>query len=139
MSIPRNFICRSAKELLEETKRTLEQLTDSVEQDERCLDKLREENRKLRDEYDKDADIAVLKSEIADLQEDLRRGFRISKAEKAAIEDWMEEHEIEKHSGVHFRGCSGGGYQYIFAPTAIGTYATVRCSCGEEFHFKELG
>lgn len=123
----------------EKIKECVTQLEEAYKWSEENRKEWRDMYNKLRDEYDKDADIAALKSEIADLQEALHRSFRISKAEKASIEDWMEEHEIEKHSGVHFRGCSGGGYQYIFAPTAIGTYATVRCSCGEEFHFKELG
>lgn len=88
----------------EKIKECVTQLEEAYKWSEENRKEWRDMYNKLRDEYDKDADIAALKSEIADLQEALHRGFRISKAEKAAIEDWMEEHEIEKHSGVHFRG-----------------------------------
>ena len=129
-----------------ETDKLGEKIKECVTQLEEAY-KWSEENRKewrdmyneLRDEYDKDADIAALKSEIADLQEALHRGFRISEEEDEEIKAWREQHENERHGGVHFRGCSGGGYTYYFVPTGIGTAGTIRCSCGEEFTFRELG
>lgn len=139
MSIPRNFICRSTETIVTEAKEILDELAGKMNRQEEHYKELREEYQKLRDEYDKDVEVAALKSEIADLQEALYRGFRISKEEDAEIKTWKEQHENEKHGGRHIRGCSGGGYIYYFVPTGIGTAGTIRCSCGAEFDFRELG
>ena len=48
-------------------------------------------------------------------------------------------HNLKKHgSETIYYGAIGGGMTYIFTPTSIGTVCKVKCSCGEEFCFREL-
>lgn len=101
---------------------------------------LEKENEKLKSEHYKDNEIAKLKQENERLQEDYWRGFPISKSEKEAIDNWWKKHREEKHGGkLYSGGAIGGGPEYRFIPTSIGTVGEVICSCGEKFCFCELG
>ena len=99
----------------------------------------------LRDNYDKDADIAELQARIAELERERRHSFPISEDESLAIREWQLEHEKTVHNlvteeqRIRAQGCSGGRYTYIFLPTGIGTAGKIRCSCGAEFEFQHLG
>lgn len=64
--------------------------------------------------------------------------FIITDKEEAAIKKWQKKHVKEKHNGNNYSGAIGGRYTYEFIPTSIGDIGIVRCSCGEEFCFKEL-
>ena len=115
---------------------SLEEILDEIKEEfllkEKTIKKLREENTLLRDEHYKDNEIAQLKRKLKKAQDDLNRGFDISKEEWAAIQEWHREHS-------HYSGAIGGNVIYIFTPTSIGTIGVVKCtSCGEEFCFREL-
>ena len=98
--------------------------------------RLEETIEKLKSEAYKDEELAMWKSRCEKAEADARRGFPISEKEDAAIKKWTEEHE-KIHPGGH--GCSGGKYSYHFVPTAIGTSGVIKCSCGAEFEFQEIG
>ena len=97
-----------------------------------------ERARKLREEYDKDEEVAQLKKYIETLEKENRTGFPITEEENEKIREWQEQHIKEKHNGNSYAGAIGGNYTYEFVPTSIGVVGTVKCSCGEEFCFQEI-
>lgn len=102
------------------------------------LEDAQEQVRKLREEYDKDEEVAKLKKRIKLLEEESRNGFPITKEENEKIREWQQEHTKEKHGRNFYSGAIGGSYTYEFIPTSIGTIGTVKCSCGEEFCFQKI-
>lgn len=117
-----------------------------IESYEDTIKRLKEENRKLKDEVWKDEELQDMKEQLDKMKAKYYRGFPISKQEEIAIKEWKEKHEEEVHGlktslqRMNAQGASGGGYSYIFYPTAIGCSGVVRCnSCGEEFEFCEIG
>lgn len=105
---------------------------------------LEKENRKLKDEHYKDAELEKVSQELKQCKAEMRRGFPISEEEQNAINKWCEQHENEKHGvntkekRMRFQGCCGGRYTYEFVPTSIGTVGKIKCSCGETFTFSDL-
>ena len=106
---------------------------------------LEEENKKLKDEAWKDAELQAMKEEMKLMKAEYYRGFHISESEEKAINEWKRKHEEEVHGlktnkdRLRAGGCIGGRYSYHFVPTSIGTSCTIRCSCGAEFEFREIG
>lgn len=106
---------------------------------------LEEENKKLKEKSYKDEELQSIKEQLDKMKKDYWRGFPISEKEEKAIEAWKEKHEKEVHGLIteelrmKSQGVSGGRYSYHFVPTAIGTSGVVRCSCGAEFEFQEIG
>ena len=117
-----------------------------VESYEYAIEKLKEENKKLKDGVWKDEELQDIKEQLDKMKSDYHRGFNITEKEDATIKEWKKKHEEEVHSLTTFKarmraqGVSGGRYSYIFYPTAIGCSGVVRCdACGEEFEFCEIG
>ena len=82
----------------------------------------------MKSEHYKDEQLKEISERLKALEKDYYRGFPISEGEMLAIQKWQEEHEISQHNNKnHYHGCSGGGYSYIFYPTAIGTSAVCKC------------
>ena len=106
---------------------------------------LEEENRKLKEEYNKDEEIQKMQERLDKMQKDYWRGFPITEVEDNAIMKWCEKHDMEAHGLTNNKlrmkaeGCSGGKYSYSFVPTALGTSGVIRCHCGAEFEFQEIG
>ena len=94
---------------------------------------------KLNDRFAVDKEIARLNEIIDNQDEQLHCGFNISRQEYQAITEWVRQHNLTKHGSEYvYRGAIGGGLTYIFAPTGIGMVGKVKCSCGEEFCFRNL-
>lgn len=117
-----------------------------IESYEDTIERLKEENRKLKDEVWKDEELQNMKEQLDKMKAKYYRGFPISKQEEIAIKEWKENHEEEVHGlktslqRMNAQRASGGRYSYIFYPTAIGCSGVVKCnSCGEEFEFCEIG
>jgi tRNA nucleotidyltransferase/poly(A) polymerase len=107
------------------------------------IDHLNTENKSLRnqvDNWNKDKVIQELQEEIRLLRNVSydQTEFSISTEELATCREWEQKHMHDKHRGKHF-GCIGGNFTYCLTPTSIGTVGKVKCSCGEEFEFRELG
>lgn len=106
---------------------------------------LRKENEKLKEENYKDEELQSMNNQLEIMKKDYWRGFPISEGEDKAIKEWQKKHEEEVHGLVtdkmrlKAQGVSGGRYSYHFVPTAIGTSGVVRCTCGAEFEFQEIG
>lgn len=115
------------------------------EDKENKIKRLQEENKTLREEYYKDSVIQELQQKLRKMENDYYRGFPISESQAKKINNWREGHDEKDHGydtlekRVRAEGVSGGRYSYIFVPTSIGTSGVVRCSCGAEFEFQEIG
>lgn len=114
---------------------TFDELIESLKQKYKRLEiineNLKEENEQHRNEtYEKDY-VSKLREENKRLKEDYYRGFPISKKEKESIDKWIDE---------HYKTCNRiGGYSYHFYPTELGVAGIVQCSCGAKFEFQEIG
>ena len=117
-----------------------------IESYEDTIERLKEENKKLKDEVWKDEELQNMKEQLDKMKSDYNRGFNITEEEDIAIKEWKKKHEEEVHglttpmTRLKAQGVSGGRYSYIFYPTAIGCSGVIRCdACGKEFVFCELG
>lgn len=97
---------------------------------------LEEENKKLRDERYKDAELSKMKEEVRKAREDLARGFPISKEEQMRINKWKKKHVDAYHGGKIISGAAGDNYEYIFYPTGLGIFGSIKCSCGMSYDFQ---
>lgn len=114
----------------------LKMLKEKYDKECKRSEHLMKEIENVKDEKFKDKELQKMKQELKTMREEYYRGFPISKDEEEEIKEFMKKHN-EKHGGYH--GCSGGGFAYIFYPTAIGTSGVVRCDrCKEEFEFQEI-
>lgn len=62
---------------------------------------LEEENRKLKDDAYKDAEIAKMKLQFEEMKADYYRGFPITENEKQKVEEWMKKHDAEAHGAAN--------------------------------------
>ena len=115
-----------------------EQINNQLDAKNQRIDFLEKRVEHLESEQFKDDEIKRLQQENKELSEDYWRGFPITKKEKEAIDNWWKKHRKEKHNGIFYTGTIGGGLEYRFLPTGIGTYGEVVCHCGEKFCFCEL-
>ena len=127
-------------------EKCVKSILSRVESYEDTIDRLKEENKKLKDEVWKDEELQNMKEQLDKMKSDYNRGFNITEKEDAAIKEWKKKHEEEVHglttptARVKAQGASGGRYVYHFYPTAIGCARVVKCNaCGEEFEFSHLG
>lgn len=99
--------------------------------------------KRLESEHYKDEEIQKMKSEIEQMRKEMRAGFPITGNQQEAIKEWKRMHEETVHGltdnnkRMKAQGVSGGRYTYLFTPTSIGTFGSVRCVCGKEFVFSE--
>ena len=112
--------------------------------DENRIKYLEEENKKLKEDNYKDTELQNIKQQLEKMKKDYWRGFPISEDEEESIEEWKKKHDEKVHGytkemRMKAEGVSGGRYSYRFCPTALGTSGVIRCSCGAEFEFQEIG
>lgn len=98
---------------------------------------------RLESEHYKDDKIRELQAQIRDLRNEPNTMFHTSPDEWQKIDEWTDKHTKEKHwDSVRNRpassGTIGGRYSFEFTPTSIGTIGVVKCTCGDEFTFKNL-
>ena len=84
--------------------------------------KLTAENKSLKSEQYKDAELAKLKSEIDRLRKVLNQSFTVNEREKESIKEWYKEHSNKMHNGRDFN------YVYEFTPTEIATFGDCICT-----------
>lgn len=123
----------------------IESICNKNRENESRIKYLEEENRKLKEEYSKDEEIQKMQQRLDEMRKDYWRGFPITEAEEKAIEDWKKKHDEEVHGlttdwmRMKAGGVSGGRYSYHFVPTALGTSGVIRCNCGAEYEFEQIG
>lgn len=105
------------------------------------IERLKNKINELEQANWKDKELQQMKEELTRTKEEANLGFRISKEEFEAATKWMYEHEKEKHCDPDRKfsrgGAIGGSYTWEFTPTGIGTFGSIRCSCGDSFTFQE--
>lgn len=107
---------------IEDLKQTLLYLTHNN-------DRLQRQFNELYDEKWADTTLQNMKNELEQTKQDMYRGFPISEAENKKINNWILKHDEEVHNNrEHYHGVSGGGYEYSFHPTGLGTISY--CICG---------
>lgn len=111
---------------------------DKLDDMQKDIDYWKNQCKALKDEHWKDDKLAEMKEERDKAIKEKHLGFYMTEEERDAIRAWKEKHVKEKHNGHYYGGSIGGTYTYIFTPTSIGTAGDIRCSCGEEFCFREL-
>lgn len=100
------------------------------------IQKLKAENAQLKDENYKNNELDSMKKQVESVKEakeamrkDMYRGFPITEEEKEAIHNWSKEHDEKEHKNPRgYHGAIGGGFDYVFTPTSIGTIGI--CVCG---------
>lgn len=126
-------------------EKRLNEIKEEFELQKSRNDRLANENKRLRDEHYKDEELQKMQKELYVLHEEYRRGFPISEKEMESIHAWKQKHDEEVHGyktaeqRLNAGGAVGGRYSYIFTPTSIGTSGVIRCLCGAEFEFQEIG
>ena len=123
-------------------EKCVKSILSRIESYEDTIERLKEENRKLKDEVWRDEELQNMKEQLDKMKSNYHRGFNITEEEDATIKEWKKKHEEEVHglTTPMAHGAVGGGYSYIFYPTAIGCSGVIRCdACGEEFEFCEIG
>lgn len=123
--------------IMEDIKKTLQQVYDHYRSVCNRNDYLRKEIEKVKSEKYADEELSRLKSEYDRMKSDYYRGFPISEEEDKNIKEWIKNQQ-EKNPGIG--GVSGGRFTYKFIPTGLGTSGTIIDSfTGDEFTFQELG
>ena len=96
-------------------------------------DKLTAENKFLKSEQYKDAELAELKSENDRLRKILNQSFTVNEREEESIKEWYKEHSNKMHNGKDFN------YVYEFTPTEIATFGDCICTtCREKARQKAI-
>ena len=97
------------------------------------ITRLREENKRLRDEAYKDSELQMMKRKMQAMQEELNRGFPITEDENTKIREWIEKHLTKRHKLI-----VNGRFKYEFQDFAEVSVGSVVCTeCGESFTFRQ--
>ena len=103
-------------------------------------DRLQRQFNELYDEKWADITLQNMKNELEQTKQDMYRGFPISKAEEKKINNWILKHDEEVHNNLnHYHGVSGGGYEYSFYPTGLGTIGYCICDICKSRGLREKG
>jgi hypothetical protein len=90
---------------------------------------LREQLKEAKDAAYASKEMSEMKAELERMRTELHLGFPMTAAENKAVALWQAKHDAEVHNNPNqYHGCSGGGYEFVFYPTAIGTAASCICS-----------
>ena len=123
--------------IMEDIKKTLQQVYDHYRSVCNRNDYLKKEIEKVKSEKYADEELSRLKSEYDRMKSDYYRGFPISEEEDKNIKEWIKSQQ-EKNPGIG--GAAGGRFTYKFIPTGLGISGTIIDSfTGDEFTFQELG
>lgn len=87
---------------------------------------------KFKDEHFEETELGKLKEERDKFRKLYYQSFYLTDEEKERIEQWRKEHEKTDKEHCHYQ-------TYCFTPTELGIIGVVKCSCGKDYTFKELG
>lgn len=113
-----------------EVNKKLDEIRDQFILANKSIQYLREENERLRDEHFKDKQLDEMSKILESVRADYLRGFPISEEEEKKIYEFQKDHDTNFHSNpTQYHGVSGGGYEFSFYPTGLGTISY--CICGD--------
>lgn len=108
--------------------KSLDEIKYQVEETLKYAEKMEKENKALKSDLYEKEEIKKLREEIKLLKS--YRGFNISPTERENISKWRKSHIENQHNGKESKSAIGGGFEYTFSPTSIGTVGCVHCvSC----------
>ena len=118
---------------IEDLKQTLLYMTHNN-------DRLQRKFNELYDEKWADTTLQNMKKELEQVKQNMHRGFPINEADNKKINNWILKHDEEVHNNPnHYHGVSGGGYEYSFYPTGLGTIGYCICENCKRRAIKEKG
>lgn len=124
---------RKAEEALDSVKKMVTDLRRKYASAAHDVERLRSENWK-------DEQLLSMQKTVQEAVSDMNRGFPISKEELASIHEWMRNHDTKIHNNPNqYHGASGGGFEFVFYPTGIGTAGDCICSSCKHRSIKEHG
>jgi hydrogenase maturation factor len=127
---------------VQEFEDCLESIKIRYESSQKRTNFLEQRLKEIEDEKWKDKELQEMKAQLDKMKENYWRGFPITEQQQQKINEWQKEHDIKTHhldtpeKRMRAEGVSGGRLTYVFLPTSIGTFGTVKCSCGAEFDFQ---
>ena len=128
------ILCQIARKE-DQTPYIIKSVEDGLKKRDEEIARLREENKRLRDVAYKDSELQIMKSKYEAMQEDLNRGFPITKEENSNIKLWMDSHVVNEHKRF---GARNGQFKYEFQEFAEVSVGSVVCTeCGESFTFRQ--
>ena len=107
-----------------------DRINEAEEDREAALAKVKE----YEENINADTRVKKLNEKLAEIQEEVRRGFTMTKSETSAVSRWKNNHDLDRHNldtldkKLRAGGAIGGRYHYEFHPTSIGTSGY--CICG---------
>lgn len=109
------------------------------------IQKLKAENAQLKDENYKNNELDSMKKQVESakidmeiMKKDMYRGFPITAKEKEAIHNWSKNHDKKEHKNPRgYHGAIGGGFDYVFTPTSIGTVGVCICEACQKRAYTE--
>ena len=100
----------------------------------------RAHNQELLDEHYKDVKMAEMKAAMEQAQHELHNGFGLTDAHINKASAWQRKHDTEVHNNPKgYHGASGGGFEWVFYPTGLGTTCDCICSSCKNKAIKEHG
>ena len=103
-------------------------------------DRLQRQFNELYEEKWADTTLQNMKKELEQVKQNMYRGFPITETEEKKINNWILKHDEEVHNNPrHYHGVSGGGYEYVFHPTGLGTIGYCICGSCKTRGLKEKG
>lgn len=116
-----------------QTPYIIKNVEDGLKKRDEEITRLREENKRLRDEAYKDSELQMMKRKMQAMQEELNRGFPITEDEDTKIREWIEKHLTKRHKLI-----VNGQFKYEFQDFAEVSVGSVVCTeCGESFTFRQ--
>ena len=98
----------------------LEKIKDYIDIINKDKDSYINELRELRDNYDRDAEIKILKQQLDHMRDN-----------SLIILTREEKRKIEEFQNKHYKKCKGH-YKFILTPTGLGIVIEIKCEkCGE--------
>lgn len=71
-------------------------------------------------------------------EKEIAYSFHITAEQEDKALAWQKKHLDEKHEGPNTNdGAVGGRWSWVFVPTSIDTFLTIRCVCGDECNLTE--
>lgn len=132
-----NFFHNRDIELVENSIEDLKQILLSMVHD---TARLQFKFNELYDEKWSDTTLQNIKQELEQVKQDMHRGFPIDKNDNEKINQWMKKHDTEIHNNPNqYHGCSGGGYEFSFVPTGLGTIGYCICGACKNKALREYG
>lgn len=128
-------------------QRDLDFLNNQIDALKRYISTLADKNYRLQSQFNELFDykwenktLQSMREELETIKVNSSRGFPISKKAEEKINNWQMKHDKEIHNNpASYHGCSGGGFEYSFYPTGLGTISYCICSTCKSKAIKEYG